>query len=590
VGRHRTDELDDGPQPAEPPKRRTPSGRGRVLVPLAGAVALAVLLGVAAFVIFTRDHDCTGGKLQLSVVAAPDIQPAIGKVAKSFNKSLHSIDSRCVEVKVTAENPFRTAGGLVSGKVTADVWVADSSFMVAEARASKAGAALPEPSGSVANSPIVLAAAKSMADKLSGALRPSWAAMISAANVADPDGPGRKVRVLALDPKKNSAGLGALLAAAGAAKQAKLDDNAMVGALKELSDQVVTSPEALLATLGVRSGKRVPLGVTSEQSVYAHNSKKPDSLVVPFYPSEGTLSLDYPLVITTKDPARQKAAAAFQKELGGQSAQKTLQRQGFRTPDGRAGGDVLTKAGGFNPARPPALNRPNPKRVAAMSQSWSRLSLGTRMLALLDVSGTMAYPVPGTTMTRMQAITKIAGEGLSLFEPNTEIGVWAFSTHLEGTRDWRELVAVGPLSESAGGVLRKDALLSQLSAVQVKPTGNTGLNDTLKAAYAQMTKEYADDKINTVVVLTDGAGNDDPEGGIADAELLSYLKKTHDPKRPVSILLIAFGPDAPRGKAQMDALARATGGEAYIAKNIMQVRDFFAQGMARRLCAPRCDG
>lgn len=591
MGRHRTDELDDGYRGQDPgPRRRSRgSGRGKVLVPLAGAVALAVLLGVAAFVIFNRDHDCSGGKLPLNVVAAPDIQPALQKIAGDYNKSLQSIDSKCVEVKVTKENPFKAANNMASGKLTPDVWIADSSLMVSEVRASTAGAAMPEPSGSVARSPIVLAAAKSMAGKLSGSLQPSWAGMISAANVANPDGPGRKVRVLALDPKKNSAGLGALLAASGAAKEAELDDKAMVGALKELSDQVVPSPDALLASLAVKSGSKVPVGVAPEQAIYAHNQKKPDSLIVPLYPEEGTLSLDYPIVITTKSPDTRKAADAFKAELAGQSAQKTLREHGFRSPDGKAG-DVLTKDKGFDPKTPEALKPPDAKTIAAMAQSWSRLSLGTRMLALLDVSGTMAYPVAGAGMTRMQAITKIASEGLGLFEADSEIGVWAFSTHLQGTQDWRELISVGPLSESVNGVLRKDAFSTQLGSIQAKPTGNTGLNDTLKAAYAQMTKEYADDKINTVLILTDGAGNDDPEGGISNAEILNYLKKTYNPKRPVSILLIAFGPDAPKGRAEMDTLAKATGGEAYIAKNILQVRDFFAQGMARRLCAPRCDG
>ena len=58
----------------------------------------------------------------------------------------------------------------------------------------------------------------------------------------------------------------------------------------------------------------------------------------------------------------------------------------------------------------------------------------------------------------------------------------------------------------------------------------------------------------------------------------------------MSILLIAFGPERPTGKQQMDAVAQATGGEAYIAKDALEVRDFFLQGMQRRLCSPNCDG
>ncbi|WP_433433249.1 substrate-binding domain-containing protein [Nonomuraea sp. CA-141351] len=590
MGRHRTDELDGGYRAHEPPaRRRSSSGRGRVIVPLAGAVALAVLLGVAAFVIFNRDHDCSGGKLALRVVATPDIQPALNKIAGNYNKAMHSIDSKCVEVTVAKEAAARTANAVAAGKAKADFWVADSSLLMESLRNTPAGEALPQVDSSIAASPVVLAAAKSFAPKLTGTLQPSWAAMISAANVANVDGPGKKVRVLALDPQKNSAGLAALLAAAGTAKEAGLD-KALVGAMKELSGQLASDSTALLASLTVKSGSRVPVGVTSEQAIYAHNAKKPEAPVVALYPKEGTLSLDYPITILTKDPSVLKAAASFKQDLATESAKKVLREAGFRSTDGKAG-DALSKDKGFTPDTPPALEPPDGATVAKMVQTWSRLNLGTRLLTLLDVSGTMALPVPGTGMTRMQAINKIATEGMGLFPADSELGLWTFSTHMDGQgKDWKELVSVGPISESVNGTLRKDMLAKNFASIQAKATGDTGLNDTVKAAYAQLTKTYQEDKINTLLILTDGAGNDDPDGGVKNAEILQYLKKTYNPKRPISILLIAFGPEAEKGKQQMDALAKATGGEAYIAKNVLQVRDFFLQGMERRLCTPNCDG
>ncbi|MFG2075660.1 substrate-binding domain-containing protein [Nonomuraea maritima] len=558
-------------------------------MPLAGAVAMAVLLGVAAFVIFNRDHDCSGGKLALRVVATPEIEPPLSKIAASYNKAMHSVDGRCVEVAVAKEASAKTAAAVAAGKAKADFWVADSSLLMESMRATPAGEALPQVEGSIATSPIVLAAARSAASKLGGALQPSWASMISAANVANVDGPGRKVRVLALDPQKNSAGLAALLAAAGIAKEAGKDKE-LVGALKELADQLATDSTALLASLTVKSGSRVPVGVTTEQAIYAHNAAKPKAPVVALYPKEGTLSLDYPVTILTKDAGALKAAADFKQALATESAKKTLRDAGFRSEDGKAG-SVLSKAKGFDPEAPTALDPPDSATVTRMVQTWSRLNLGSRLLALLDVSGTMALPVPGTGMTRMQAINKIATEGLALFPPDSDIGLWAYSTHLDGQgKDYKELIHVGPLAETVNGTLRKDQMVRTLATLQAKPTGDTGLNDTVKAAYTELTKTYKADKINTLLILTDGAGNDDPDGGVTDSQLLQFLKKTYNPKKPVSILLIAFGPEARAGKRQMDALAKAAGGEAYIADDILQVRDFFLRGMERRLCMPNCDG
>ncbi|MFG1945257.1 substrate-binding and VWA domain-containing protein [Nonomuraea sp. NPDC048826] len=562
-----------------------------MLVPLAGAVALAVLLGVAAFVIFNREHDCSDGTIPLRVVASPDVQPALNKIAGTYTKALHSIDSKCVEVTVAKESSAKTASAVAAGKFSGDVWVPDSSLILSrlESASRPEGAVAPQPAGSIASSPVVLATAKASAAKLAGALEPSWASMVAAANAADPDGPGKKVRVVALDPQKSSAGLAALMAASGVAREAG-QTKALVGALKKLSSQVAADSPALLASLTVKSGGKVPIGVASEQAIHVHNTNKPETPAVALYPAEGTLSLDYPFTVLTKDLAAQKAAADFRQELSKDSALKVLRAQGFRGPDGKAG-EALSEDKGFAKAAPKALPAPDAKTVASAAQTWSRLNLGTRLLTLLDVSGTMALPVPGTNLTRMQAISKIATEGLTLFPPDSEMGVWMFSTHLDGRgKDWKEVVTVGPLTESVDGVLRKDVLAKELSTVQAKATGDTGLNDTLKAAYTHMTKTYARDRINTLLILTDGAGNDDPDGGVSNAEILQFLKETYNPQRPVSILLIAFGPEAQAGKKQMDAVAQATGGEAYIAKDPLQVRDFFLQGMERRLCTPDCDG
>lgn len=593
MGRHRTDEFEDDYTPGrEPAPKRRRGGRGAVLVPLAGSVALAVLLGVAAFVVINRDRGCAGDALPLRITASPDIQPALSQIAERFNKAAHEVEGRCATVAVTKNASATVASSLTGadGKgPQMDLWIPDSGLWVSNLRARNQD--VPEAGASIAHSPIVMVASGSMVPNLKKSFgEASWSGMINAANVANVDGPGRKVRVLVLDPARNAAGLGALLAAAGVAAAAGEGDTQLVGALKNLSGSTSTVRDqtALLSSLGVK-GSKAPLGIASEQGVWAFNKvKKPEVPAVPLYPAEGTINLDYPVVITTKNASVRKVAEAFQKELGSQSARKTLQDEGFRTPDGKSGKAIADSAG-FQADAPQALAPPDGKAVAKMSQTWSRIKLGTRLVTLLDVSGTMALPVPGTGLTRMQAISRIAVEGMKLFPANSEMGLWEFSTHLDGQGvDYRETVPVGPLTENIDGVLRRDLVNQKLMATQAKATGDTGLNDTLAAAYKRMTEEYKNDKIHTVLILTDGAGNDDPDGGISNQQILKQLKEQFNPEKPVSILIIAFGPDAPKGKRQMEALAKATGGDAYIAKDILEVRKFFLEGTKRRLCSPNC--
>lgn len=555
-------------------------------------MAIAVLLGVAAFVIVNRDRGCGEDTLALHVTASPDIQPAITEIADGYNRTERRVDGRCVQVTVKKEEAPSVANAISGSGATIaegipDLWIPDSGLWLGQLRAK--GVQVPEPAGSIARSPIVLVAPSSAVDDLRRTLdEVSWAGLVAAANVAAPDGPGKKIRVLAPDPLQNAAGLGALLAASGVLREADQEDQ-LIGALKRLSRSLARSPDALLASLQVRS-RRAPLGVASEHDVWVYNTtEKPTDPIMPLYPVEGTLNLDYPAVIMTRDAALVKAAEDFVDRLAAPPSQAALRAAGFRTAGGKAD-PALTAADGFAAEAPDSLPDPSPNAVASMTQSWSRLNLGTRLLALYDVSGTMALPVPGTGADRMRVISQIAAEGLKLFPPDSEIGAWEFSTHMDGQGvDYVEKVPVGPLSEEVNGVLRRDLLQRHLAGIKAKPTGDTGLNDTLAAAYERMTEEYQPDKINTLLVLTDGAGNDDPDGGLSDAELLNKLQSMYDETKPVSILIIAFGPDAPKGRKTMDRLVKATGGELFIAKDVLEVRKFFLEGMKRRLCSPHCD-
>ncbi|WP_182900358.1 substrate-binding and VWA domain-containing protein [Microbispora sp. H10830] len=583
-GRHRTDELDGGfdPQYEPPPPPRRRAGRGTVFVPLAGAVALAVLLGVAAYVVVNKSPGCAGEKVKLSVVAAPDIQPAVQKIATRFGKSGKALDGKCVAVTVKAAEPADVANamagtGPTSGKLDPDLWIPDSSLWLSGVKNA------PEPAGNAASTPVVLAASKTGADKLQSAFSPSWTGLMSAANAANPDGLARKVRVLALDPTQNAAGLGALLAGAAVLKQGGGSEETLVGVLRQLSESTVSTPDSMFATL-TKAAARIPIGVTSEQAVWSYNTTTtPSNPAVALYPAEGTINLDYPIIITAKDATTRKAAQALATEVTSPNGRKTVQDYGFRAPDGK-GGSLLKPDNGVNAKKPAAIPLPDAATVTRLSQAWHQIKLGTRLLSLIDISGTMALPADKTGVSRMRAISDLTVEGLKLFPDKAEMGIWAFSDNLRGEGvDWKPVVQIGPLAQQVNGVTRREMISQALRQAKAIPTGNTGLNDTLWAAYQKMTKEYEPDKVNTILLFTDGVGNDDPNGGISNTEILRKLKDAYDPKRPVSILIISFNTQKDEDRTQMTSIAKATGGAAYFPQTVLEIRNIFLKGIARRL-------
>jgi Ca-activated chloride channel family protein len=193
------------------------------------------------------------------------------------------------------------------------------------------------------------------------------------------------------------------------------------------------------------------------------------------------------------------------------------------------------------------------------------------------VSGSMADTVPGTGMTKMQLAARAAASSLRLFTTESNVGVWEFSTHLDGPRDWRQRVPIGPITaKMPGGKTRLDLLRAQL--LQLTPAhGDTGLYDTAAAAYAYLKEHYVPDRLNLVVLFTDGK-NDDPDGGLTLSQLLQKLRDGQKDDRKVRILTFAYGADA--DAAALTEISQATGGQAFVSPNPADIERVFVTALA----------
>jgi Ca-activated chloride channel homolog len=606
--------------------------RRRPTALLAAACVLLVLaLGIGGFVFFVNQPAqslaCRSGSLPLQVVVSPDQSGVVTQAAAEYERRRPAVDERCVDVQVRGTDSVQAATALSTGWDEAtqgprpDVWVPASSTWALQValrqQASGQPVLIPFEYPKVATTPMVLAMPKPMAEALGWPrTTPSFGQLLKVVTrqegwkaLGHPEWGAFKLGKT--DPNVSTPGLEGLIAAVFAATGqgselsvetlVKQEDQLrqMILGLERAPGEDADTPATLLANLQQADQAGQTLNFVSavpldEKSVWDYNRgnasgleeggerDKPDVPLVAMYPKEGTLEADHPWVVLRApwvDDAKRQAAAGFLDYLHSEPIQTRFQEAGFRTSEGRPG-PQLSQANGLLPDQPSrVLAPPAPKVVAAALQSWNNARKRSNVLAVYDVSGSMKEKVPGSGgKTKMDIVKQAAGQALALFAPETNLGTWVFSTNLAGNRDWAESVPIGPTNARLpDGKIRRQVLTEALNRLQAT-NGDTGLYDTTLAAFRALQRSYAPQRINIVVLLTDGI-NDDPKGGISRAELLQRLKAEQQKDRPVRIITIAYGADA--DVTSLRLISQATGGLAFVSRDPRDILRVFTDAITK---------
>jgi Ca-activated chloride channel homolog len=190
---------------------------------------------------------------------------------------------------------------------------------------------------------------------------------------------------------------------------------------------------------------------------------------------------------------------------------------------------------------------------------------------VLDVSAAMAVPVPAAGgLTRQQVAVQAAKGGLELFDPSWTVGLWVFSSNMDGDRDYSQLVPIGPVSEQKG------QLASALDAVAPKVDGATGLYDTVLAAYKELRRGWDPGRGNTLVVIT-GGRNNDPNGLSLDA-LVTELRRNSSADQPTQIIFIGIGTDV--SEPDLKKITAVTGGAVFVTQDPLKIGEIFVKALA----------
>ncbi|WP_026876091.1 substrate-binding domain-containing protein [Jiangella gansuensis] len=543
----------------------TPSPWLRRLGLSVAAVAVIAAAGLGAVSVLDSGGGECSGTLPVAVAADATIAPVLTELADRYQEGQPAVGDRCVQVDVTATSAAEAAATIGTPDAP-QLWVPKSLDYGPAVDLEQVNQL-----ASVAVSPLVVIMPRPAAQAAGGdeSVVP-WSAVVQ----------GDAVAVLP-DPAANDEGMASLLAVRAALGET-LEQSELVSLMTEVSRAAVPTVEDAYAT----AAGETPVAFTAtEQSVVAFNRTRPEVPVNALYPAEGTLAFDFPALAVqgADDDDARSAAADFVTFLGSVDSQESIRDAGFRSPDGTADDDAGV-VDGTRPAMPDLLPDPDPAVVAELTRQWAALSLDMRMLAVIDVSGSMNEQVEDGA-TRIELTRDAALEALSLFPPASSVGLWAFSILQDPPSDHIELVEIGPMDEEVDGGTRQEALVAALESLPSRAEGGTGLYDTVLAAFQEVRSSYQAGSVNSVVLLTDGRNEDDPDG--IDLEtLLNTLTAQFDPANPVPVITIGMGPEA--DMEALEQISAATGTQAYQAEDPRDIQSVFVQAMIERQCRPNC--
>ncbi|MGH3488558.1 MAG: substrate-binding domain-containing protein [Actinopolymorphaceae bacterium] len=554
--------------------------RGRA--PIVLVLILALLVPVAAFVAVRELRIATigepnpcSGTLRVHVAAPPEIVAPLKQIAKRVETERVPVDGACVTYSVTAATShavYSRLSGDDPGE-TPDLWIPNTWEWVSRTGIPQDRVRSIGPS--IAATPLVLATSRAQADDLrddSG----TWATLATAGRMA------------LGDPEKSGVALSALLAL----RRSTTASDGPAGARSSLGTtiQQLTKERVddLDAELALATGEGLRRGVpATEQRVLSIRHQNPRSDVVPVVADNGTVLLDYPLVAVLHD----KPNGASLVEAGDalmRYAQAKAGRADFRAAGFRDYRDLAPPPGPATAGDITPLPVRTPNDADEVLRSWAATSRASRVLTVVDISGSMAFDTG--ERSRIELARDATKAALSYLPDTAAVGLWEFSENRDGTRPYLRLSPAGRLAPPQRADLNRD-----LDALPGRIGGSTAVYDTFLAAYRAAQAGYDPAVVNSLVVLTDAClgaatraeacGNEETPG-MTLTQVLDTLEAEADPARPVAVTLVGIGPRA--DLAALERLAGATNGQAYRATEAGAMERLIIDSVLHRPCGTEC--
>ena len=285
--------------------------------------------------------------------------------------------------------------------------------------------------------------------------------------------------------------------------------------------------------------------VVQEQLVvyFNHQAGRPGQLVA-IYPAEGTLWEDHPLALVESSaltPLDRDTYRALREYLTSAAVQQRVLQAGYRPADLSIPIDgpdsPINAANGADPAQPQTtLQIPGPGVVQVVRDVWWLTKRHTNVYLVVDTSGSMAGDkLAQAKEALLTFIEQIKGD-------TERVGLISFASSVYAVEDLDELG------------FNRAQLLTTVGSLEAN--GDTALLDAVVEAYSRLQYLGDGERINAIVVMTDGLENN------SYATLDQVVRQVEEGNRsglPVVIFCIAYGADADMFTLQ--SIAEASGGQ-----------------------------
>jgi Ca-activated chloride channel family protein len=286
--------------------------------------------------------------------------------------------------------------------------------------------------------------------------------------------------------------------------------------------------------------------VVSEQLVSAFNGGDygaPPARLVALYPAEGTLWADHPLALLESPDLtanQRRTFQAFREYLAQPEVQARILQLGYRPADlsiPLSGPDSpLTAERGVNPAEPQTtLQLPSAEVVASVQNVWALTKRKANIMLVVDTSGSME----GEKLESAQAALRVFLS--QIISDQERVGLVEFNSGIAN------IVELDTLENN------RETLAAEVEGLVAG--GNTALLDAIASGYARLWRLDDQERINAVVVMTDGREN---ASQISTEELVRGIQEANQENRIV-IFAVAYGDDA--DYETLEEVARASGGQ-----------------------------